>query len=559
MIKAQNVLMKGSQITSGSLLNIIPSFLLFYLLKFPEAFLEENTQPVSPMASQGGQDINILIKRRYEELEELKTKGVEQFAYSFNVNSDSEDIKKNYVEEHQSPQEGDQARKREVSIAGRIMAIRRMGKASFAHIQDDKGRIQIYLKKDELGEIYDAFRLMDIGDIIGIEGFVFKTKTGEISVHATSLKLLTKSLRPLPIPKETTDEQGNKVIHDQFVDKELRYRQRYVDLVVNPKVKDVFIKRSKIISSIRSFLDSNRYLEVETPALQPIYGGAAAKPFITHHNALDTKLYLRIADELYLKRLIVGGFNGVYEISKDFRNEGMDRTHNPEFTMMELYVPYKDYEWMMNFVEAMLEKVCLEVKGKLEIICEGKAINLSRPWKRISMVEALKEKTGLDILTAKYDQLKSYAIDNGIEVKQGKPKQVDEIFSELIQPELIQPTFIVDYPVELSPLAKQHRSKPGLVERFEGYVGGREICNAFSELNDPIDQRKRFEGQSKLREEGDEEAHQVDEDFLRALEYGMPPTAGLGVGIDRLVMLLTDQSSIRDVIFFPQMKPEIKG
>jgi len=537
------------KIQSVPLPNIIPSFLLFYLLKFPEAFLEENTQPVSPMASQGGQDINILIKRRYEELEELKAKGVEQFAYSFNVNSDSDDIKKNYTEDT----------KREVSIAGRIMAIRRMGKASFAHIQDDKGKIQTYLKKDELGEIYDAFRLMDIGDIIGVEGFVFKTKTGEISVHATSLKLLTKSLRPLPIPKETTDEQGNKVIHDQFVDKELRYRQRYVDLVVNPKVKDVFIKRSKIISSIRSFLDSNRYLEVETPALQPIYGGAAAKPFITHHNALDTKLYLRIADELYLKRLIVGGFNGVYEISKDFRNEGMDRTHNPEFTMMELYVPYKDYEWMMNFVEAMLEKVCLEVKGKLEIICEGKAINLSRPWKRISMVEALKEKTGLDILTAKYDQLKSYAIDNGIEVKQGKPKQVDEIFSELIQPELIQPTFIVDYPVELSPLAKQHRSKPGLVERFEGYVGGREICNAFSELNDPIDQRKRFEGQSKLREEGDEEAHQVDEDFLRALEYGMPPTAGLGVGIDRLVMLLTDQSSIRDVIFFPQMKPEIKG
>ena len=537
------------KIQSVPLPNIIPSFLLFYLLKFPEAFLEENTQPVSPMASQGGQDINILIKRRYEELEELKAKGVEQFAYSFNVNSDSDDIKKNYTEDT----------KREVSIAGRIMAIRRMGKASFAHIQDDKGKIQTYLKKDELGEIYDAFRLMDIGDIIGVEGFVFKTKTGEISVHATSLKLLTKSLRPLPIPKETTDEQGNKVIHDQFVDKELRYRQRYVDLVVNPKVKDVFIKRSKIISSIRSFLDSNRYLEVETPALQPIYGGAAAKPFITHHNALDTKLYLRIADELYLKRLIVGGFNGVYEISKDFRNEGMDRTHNPEFTMMELYVPYKDYEWMMNFVEEMLEKVCLEVKGKLEIICEGKAINLSRPWKRISMVEALKEKTGLDILTAKYDQLKSYAIDNGIEVKQGKPKQVDEIFSELIQPELIQPTFIVDYPVELSPLAKQHRSKPGLVERFEGYVGGREICNAFSELNDPIDQRKRFEGQSKLREEGDEEAHQVDEDFLRALEYGMPPTAGLGVGIDRLVMLLTDQSSIRDVIFFPQMKPEIKG
>ena len=500
--------------------------------------MEENTQ----------QDINVLIKRRYEELEELKEKGIEQFVYSYNVNSDSDDIKENYSEE-----------KREVSIAGRLMAIRRMGKASFAHIQDDRGRIQIYLKKDDLGDIYNAFRLMDIGDIIGVEGFVFKTKTGEISVHATSLKLLTKSLRPLPIPKETTDEQGNKVIHDQFVDKELRYRQRYVDLVVNSKVKEVFIKRSKIISSMRSFLDASGYLEVETPALQPIYGGAAAKPFITHHNALDTKLYLRIADELYLKRLIVGGFNGVYEISKDFRNEGMDKTHNPEFTMMELYVPYKDYEWMMNFVEEMLEKVCMTVNGKLEFASEGKTINFSRPWKRISMVDALKEKTGFDILTVTYDGLRNFAMENDIEVKKGKPKQIDEIFSVLVQPELIQPTFIVDYPVEISPLAKQHRSKPGLVERFEGYVGGREICNAFSELNDPIDQRKRFEGQAKLREEGDEEAHQVDEDFLRALEYGMPPTAGLGIGIDRLVMLLTDQSSIRDVIFFPQMKPEVKG
>ena len=500
--------------------------------------MEENTQ----------QDINVLIKRRYEELEELKEKGIEQFVYSYNVNSDSDDIKENYSEE-----------KREVSIAGRLMAIRRMGKASFAHIQDDRGRIQIYLKKDDLGDIYNAFRLMDIGDIIGVEGFVFKTKTGEISIHATSLKLLTKSLRPLPIPKETTDEQGNKVIHDQFVDKELRYRQRYVDLVVNPKVKEVFIKRSKIISSMRSFLDASGYLEVETPALQPIYGGATAKPFITHHNALDTKLYLRIADELYLKRLIVGGFNGVYEISKDFRNEGMDKTHNPEFTMMELYVPYKDYEWMMNFVEEMLEKVCMTVNGKLEFTSEGKTINFSRPWKRISMVDALKEKTGFDILTVTYDGLRNFAMENDIEVKKGKPKQIDEIFSVLVQPELIQPTFIVDYPVEISPLAKQHRSKPGLVERFEGYVGGREICNAFSELNDPIDQRKRFEGQAKLREEGDEEAHQVDEDFLRALEYGMPPTAGLGIGIDRLVMLLTDQSSIRDVIFFPQMKPEVKG
>jgi len=516
------------------------------IIKFSEGVLEENTQ----------QDINVLIQRRYEELEELKARGIEQFAYSFNVNSDSEDIKKNYKD---SNDEGVEIERRNVSIAGRIMAIRRMGKASFTHIQDEKGKIQVYLKKDELGDIYDAFRLMDIGDIIGVEGFVFKTKTGEISVHAASLKLLTKSLKPLPIPKETKDEQGNKVIHDQFVDKELRYRQRYVDLVVNPQVKEVFIKRSKIVTSIRSFLDSNGYLEVETPVLQPIYGGAAAKPFVTHHNALDTELYLRIADELYLKRLIVGSFNGVYEISKDFRNEGMDRTHNPEFTMLELYVSYKDYEWMMNCVEEMLEKVCLDVNGKLEITCEGNEINFKRPWKRISMVEILKEKTGLDILTATDNELKEYSKQNGIELKQGKPKQIDEIFSALVQPKLIQPTFIVDYPIELSPLAKKHRSKPGLVERFEGYVGGREICNAFSELNDPIDQRKRFEGQAELKEEGDEEAHQVDEDFLKALEYGMPPTAGLGVGIDRLAMLLTDQSSIRDVIFFPQMKPEVKN
>lgn len=500
--------------------------------------MEENIQ----------QDLNVLIKRRYEELEELKKKGIEQFAYSFDVNSDSEDIKKNYKEDT----------KREVSIAGRIMAIRRMGKASFAHIQDDKGRIQIYLKKDELGDIYDAFRLMDIGDIIGVDGFVFKTKTGEISVHTTSLKLLTKSLRPLPIPKETTDEQGNKEIHDQFTDKELRYRQRYVDLIVNPQVKEAFIKRSKIISSMRSFLDSKGYLEVETPVLQPVYGGAAAKPFVTHHNTLDMKLYLRIADELYLKRLIVGGFNGVYEISKDFRNEGMDKTHNPEFTMMELYVPFKDYEWMMNFVEEMLEKICLDVNGTLEIEYEDKIINFSRPWKRISMVDVLNERTGLDILSASYNELKEFAKKNNVEVKEGKLKQIDEIFGELIQQELIQPTFVVDYPVELSPLAKKHRSKPGVVERFEGYVGGREIANAFSELNDPIDQRKRFEEQKKFREAGDEEAHQVDEDFLRALEYGMPPTAGLGIGIDRLVMLLTDQPSIRDVIFFPQMKPELK-
>jgi lysyl-tRNA synthetase class 2 len=500
--------------------------------------VEENVQ----------QDLNVLIKRRFEELDELKAKGINPFAYSFDVNSDSYQIKNNFKEGEQPV----------VKIAGRIMAIRRMGKASFAHIQDDKGRIQIYLKKEEIGDMYEAFKLMDIGDLIGVEGFVFKTKTGEISVHTRDLKLLTKSLRPLPIAKETVDEKGDKIIHDQFADIELRYRQRYVDLMVNPEVRDVFIKRSKIISSMRKFLDSHNYLEVETPILQPLYGGAAARPFITYHNTLDTNLYLRIADELYLKRLIIGGFNGVYEISKDFRNEGMDRTHNPEFTMMELYVPYKDYDWMMQFVEEMIISICKEVFNTLEFIYEGKQINFSSPWKKISMIEAIKDKTGVDVMMSSASELREKGRSMGIDIKtsDSKGKIIDEIFSAVVQPDLIQPAFIIDYPVELSPLAKKHRTKEGLVERFEAYIGGREICNAFSELNDPIDQKERFEEQVKLKEEGDEEAHQLDYDFIRALEYGMPPTAGLGIGIDRLVMLLTNQSSIRDVIFFPQMKPE---
>ncbi len=495
--------------------------------------------------------VNELIKRRYEELDELGKMGIETYAYSFDVTSDSETIKKSYVEGSEF----------NVSIAGRIMAIRRMGKASFAHIQDHKGRIQIYLKKDEIGESYDAFKLMDIGDIVGVEGFVFKTKTGEISVHTRKLKLLSKSLLPLPIAKEVIDEQGNKVIYDQFSDKELRYRKRYVDLIVNPDIKDVFIKRSKIISALRAFLDSKGYLEVETPVLQPLYGGAAARPFITHHNTLDIDLYLRIADELYLKRLIVGGFNGVYEISKDFRNEGMDRSHNPEFTMLELYVPYKDYNWMMEFVEKMFENVCTNVFNTLTFKIDDKEINFKAPWKRVSMIEAIEDKTGLNVLNCSLEDLKKTAKKFGVdtEVITTRAKLIDELFSLTVEPELIQPTFIIDYPVELSPLAKKHRSKEGIVERFEGYVMGREICNAFSELNDPIDQRKRFQDQVKMKEEGDEEAHQIDEDFLRALEYGMPPTAGLGVGIDRLVMLLTNQPSIRDVIFFPQMKPEISS
>lgn len=491
-------------------------------------------------------DINDLIKRRYEELDELKKLNVEPFAYSFDVDSDSEKIKSEYKDDE----------KKNVRIAGRIMAIRRMGKASFAHIMDHKGKIQIYLRKDEIGDAYAAFKLLDIGDIIGVSGYIFKTKTGEISVHVTELKLLAKSLRPLPIAKETTDEQGNKVVHDQFTDKELRYRQRYLDLIVNPEVKETFLHRSNIVTAMRNFLDSFGYLEVETPILQPLYGGAAARPFVTHHNTLDMDLYLRIADELYLKRLIVGGFDGVYEIGKDFRNEGMDRSHNPEFTMMELYVAYKDYEWMMSFVEKMMEDICNKVFGKTTFTFEGNEITFKSPWKRVSMIEAIEEKTGINVLHATDEDLKNTAKKVGVDIAHthGRGKLIDEIFSETVESELIQPTFVIDYPLELSPLAKKHRSKEGVVERFEGYVAGREICNAFSELNDPIDQKERFEGQLKMREEGDEEAHQIDKDFIRSLEYAMPPTAGLGVGIDRLVMLLTNQSSIRDVIFFPQMK-----
>lgn len=494
------------------------------------------------------QDLNTLIKRRLEELEELRKNNVEPFEYSFDVDSYSQSIKDQYTE----------GETRDVKVAGRIMAIRRMGKASFTHIQDREGRIQLYMKKDDIGPDYDNFKLMDIGDIIGAEGYVFKTKTGETSVHVRKLKLLSKSIRPIPIAKETTDEAGNKVIHDQFADKELRYRQRYVDLIVNPEVKDVFIKRSKIITAVRKYLDSNGYLEVETPILQPLYGGAAAKPFVTHHNALDIPLYMRIADELYLKRLVVGGLDGVYEISKDFRNEGMDRTHNPEFTMLELYVAYKDYEWMMKFVEEMVYSVCQEVFGKTEFEIEGQIINFQPPWQRVSMVEEIQKHTGLDVLAADYESVKSMARKFGFDVRGGesKGKLIDGLFEVTVQPTLIQPTFLVDYPLEMSPLAKKHRSKPGLVERFEGFVLGREICNAFSELNDPIDQKARFESQVEMREAGDEEAHQIDEDFVRALEFGMPPTAGLGIGIDRLVMLLTNQPSIRDVIFFPQMKPE---
>lgn len=491
---------------------------------------------------------NELIKRRFEELEELKKKNINPYAYEYEVDSNSKIIKDNY----------DSYENKNVKIAGRIMAIRRMGKATFMHLQDFYGRIQIYLKADELGEKYEILKLMDIGDIIGVEGFVFKTKTGEISVHVKNYEVLAKSLRPIPIAKEVIDENGNKIIYDQFADKELRYRQRYVDLIVNPDVREVFVKRARIITQIRKFLDDRGFIEVETPVLQPLYGGASARPFITHHNALDMPLYLRIADELYLKRLIVGGFEAVYEIAKDFRNEGMDKNHNPEFTMLELYVAYKDYNWMMKFVEEMIENVCLSVFGTLEFEIQGYKINFKAPWRRVSMIDSIKEKTGIDAINATVDELRAELKKRNIEYSpyDGKGKLIDELFEAVCQEELIQPTFLIDYPIEMSPLAKKHRVKGGLVERFEGFVIGKEICNAFSELNDPIDQRARFEEQAKLRAAGDEEAHQIDEDFIRALEYGMPPTAGLGIGIDRLVMLLTNQPSIRDVLLFPTMRPE---
>ncbi|HOP50041.1 MAG TPA: lysine--tRNA ligase [Ignavibacteriales bacterium] len=495
------------------------------------------------------ENLNEVRKRRLEELELLREKNIEPYAYSYDVDAFSTQIKNNYSEF-----EG-----KDVSVAGRIMAIRKMGKASFATIQDSKGKIQIYLRKDDLGESYDLFKLMDIGDIIGVKGFVFTTKTGEISIHAKSYQILSKSLRVPPIVKEVVDENGNKIVYDAFADKELRYRQRYVDLIVNPEVKEVFIKRAQIINELRNYLNERGYIEVETPILQPLYGGASARPFKTHYNALDSIFYLRIAPELYLKRLIVGGFEGVFEFAKNFRNEGMDRSHNPEFTMIELYVAYKDYEWMMNFVETMIENICLKVFGKTQFEIEGHLVDFKAPWKRISMVDELLNKTGIDIRTASKEEIANYLdkLDIKYNPNENRGKLIDELFEVVVQKDLIQPTFVVDYLIEMSPLAKKHRSKEGVVERFEGFVIGREICNAFSELNDPIDQKNRFLQQDRLREEGDDEAHQIDEDYVRALEYAMPPTAGWGMGIDRLVMLLTNQPSIRDVILFPQMKPEV--
>ena len=490
---------------------------------------------------------------RREKLEALKNLGINPYpAPLYPINANSSSIKEDFEEE------------KEVIIAGRLMSRRIQGKASFAELQDSQGRIQVYFNRDEIctsedktlyNEVYK--KLLDIGDIIGIKGKLFTTQVGEKTVMVKEFEILNKTLRPLPLPK--TDAEGN--VYDEFNDPELRYRQRYVDLIVNPKVKETFVKRTKITNSIRTFFNEKEYLEVETPVLQPIPGGAAARPFITHHNALNMPLYLRVANELYLKRLIVGGFDGVYEFSKDFRNEGMDRTHNPEFTVMELYVAYKDYFWMMDTTEALLEKVALDSNGSSSVTAGDSSINFKAPYPRIPILEAIKIHTGVDVSEMDENQLREAAKVMGLEVDEsmGEGKLIDDIFGQKCEHHYIQPTFITDYPKSMSPLTKEHRSNPKLTERFELMVNGKELANAYSELNDPIDQRERFEEQMRLSEKGDDEAMFIDQDFLRALEYGMPPTSGIGIGIDRLVMLMTNNSSIQEVLFFPQMKPEQKA
>ena len=492
---------------------------------------------------------------RRNSLNELRAMGIEPYpAAEYVTNAFSTDIKEEFRDEDEP---------RQVSIAGRLMSRRVMGKASFIELQDSKGRIQVYITRDDIcpeenKDMYNVVfkRLLDIGDFVGIEGVVFRTQMGEISVHAHKLTVLSKSIRPLPIVK-----YKDGVAYDKFDDPELRYRQRYVDLVVNDGVKDIFIKRNKVYTSMREFFNTRGYMEVETPVLQSIPGGAAARPFITHHNALDIPLYLRIANELYLKRLIVGGFEGVYEFSKNFRNEGMDRTHNPEFTCMEIYVAYKDYNWMMAFTEQMLEKICLDVNGTTEVQVGDNVISFKAPFARRTMTEAIKEFTGIDITGMDEAQLRDVCKQLGVETDEtmGKGKLIDEIFGEKCEGNYIQPTFITDYPIEMSPLCKRHRENPELTERFELMVNGKELCNAYSELNDPIDQLARFQEQLRLSEKGDDEAMFIDNDFVRALEYGMPPTSGMGIGMDRLVMLMTGQQTIQEVLFFPQMRPEKKA
>jgi lysyl-tRNA synthetase class 2 len=501
------------------------------------------------MHNEHQEELNDLMRVRRAKLAKLQEMQVNPFVYAFPRDITAQEVLDRFEE----------LEEKSVSLAGRVMTLRSMGKAAFAHIADASGRIQIYVRRDQVGDqAYEVFDLTDIGDIVGVTGTVHKTRTGEITIFAQKFELLTKSLRPMPVVKERIEE-GQTITYDAFADTELRYRQRYVDLMVNREVRQTFITRSRIVTSMRRYLDGKGYLEVETPVLQPLYGGAAARPFITHHNALDMTLYLRIADELYLKRLIVGGFEGVYEISKDFRNEGIDRSHNPEFTMMELYVAYQDYHFMMDLVEEMVSTITTEVCGGNKIMYQGQELDFTPPWPRLKLFEAIQKYAGMDLYGKSRDELyaAAQALHCDVEPFMESGKILDEIVKEKVEPHLIQPTFLCDYPVELSPLAKRHRDDPKLVERFESFVAGREISNAFSELNDPIDQRGRFEDQMRAKEAGDEEAQVLDEDFLRALEHGMPPTAGLGMGIDRLTMLLTDAPSIRDVILFPTMRPEL--
>ena len=493
---------------------------------------------------------------RRQSLQEVRSMGIDPYpAAEYPTNAFSTDIKNSFKEEEE---------KRQVVIAGRMMSRRVMGKASFVELQDSKGRIQVYITRDDIcpddnKDLYNKVfkKLLDIGDFIGIKGFVFRTQTGEVSVHAQELVLLSKSLKPLPIVK-----YKDGVAYDKFDDPELRYRQRYVDLIVNDGVKETFLQRATVLRTLRNVLDSAGYTEVETPTLQSIAGGASARPFITHFNALDQDMYMRIATELYLKRLIVGGFEGVYEIGKNFRNEGMDRNHNPEFTCMELYVQYKDYNWMMTFTEKLLETICVAVNGKPEREIDGKVVSFKAPYRRLPILDAIKEKTGFDLNGLSEEEIRKIATEDlkmeGIDESFGKGKLIDEIFGEFCEGTFIQPTFITDYPVEMSPLTKMHRSKPGLTERFELMVNGKELANAYSELNDPLDQEQRFIDQMKLADKGDDEAMIIDHDFLRALQYGMPPTSGIGIGIDRLVMLMTGKTYIQEVLFFPQMKPEKK-
>jgi lysyl-tRNA synthetase class 2 len=496
---------------------------------------------------------------RRENLQKMRELGIDPFPpEAFEVTAYAKEIHNEFDDE------GDKPNFQDVSLAGRLMGSRVMGKASFAELQDSTGRIQVYVARDEIcpdenKDLYNKVfkKLLDIGDYIGLKGHVFRTRMGEITVHVKELTILGKALRPLPVVKR--DEEGN--VYDAFTDPEQRYRQRYLDLTVNPHVRDIFLKRSRLVTAMRRFFDDRGWLEVETPVLQPIHGGAAARPFKTHHNTLDMPLYMRIANELYLKRLIVGGFEGVYEIGKMFRNEGMDRTHNPEFTSMEIYVAYKDYNWMMEMVEKLLEYIAIEVTGHTKVEYDGKQIDYAGPYKRLSMFDSIKEYTGIDISEMDEQALRDTCkkLHVHVEDNMGKGKLIDEIFGEKVEANLIQPTYITDYPIEMTPLAKKHRTTDGLVERFELFVNGKEIANAYTELNDPIDQRERFEDQLKLAARGDEEAMALDEDFLRSLEYGMPPTSGLGIGIDRLTMLMTNQHSIQEVLFFPQMRPQRKA